>query len=35
LTTGYKVTLDRLKIHSMTIEGESIVVDVDGDISVN
>jgi hypothetical protein len=35
LTTGYKVTLDRLKIHSMTLEGDSIVVDVDGDISVN
>jgi hypothetical protein len=34
-TTGYQVTLDRLKIHSMTLEGDSIVVDVDGDISVN
>jgi hypothetical protein len=33
--TGYQVTLDRLKIHSMTLEGDSIVVDVDGDISVN
>jgi hypothetical protein len=35
LTTGYKVTLDRLKIHSMTLDGDSIMVDVDGDISVN
>jgi hypothetical protein len=35
LTTGYKVTLERLKIHSMTLKGDSIVVDVDGDISVN
>jgi hypothetical protein len=29
------VTLDRLKIHSMTLDGDSIMVDVDGDISVN
>jgi len=29
------VTLERLKIHSMTLVGDSIVVDVDGDISVN
>jgi hypothetical protein len=33
-TTGYTLTLDRLKIHSMTIEGGWIVVDVDGDLSV-
>lgn len=33
-TSGYKVTLDRLKIHSMQIEGETLVVDADGDISV-
>jgi hypothetical protein len=33
-TSGYKVTLDRLKIHSMQIQGESLVVDVDGDLSV-
>jgi hypothetical protein len=33
-TSGYKVTLDRLKIHSIQIEGEDIVVDVDGDLSV-
>ena len=35
LSSGYKVTLDRLKIRSMTIDGDWIVVDVDGDISVN
>lgn len=32
--SGYKVTLDRLKVHSMQIEGDILVVDVDGDISV-
>lgn len=33
-TSGYKVSLDRLKIHSVQIEGDNIVVDVDGDLSV-
>jgi hypothetical protein len=33
-TSGYKVTLDRLKIHSIQIDGEALVVDADGDISV-
>jgi hypothetical protein len=33
-TSGYKVTLERLKVHSMQIQGEDLVVDVDGDISV-
>jgi hypothetical protein len=33
-TSGYKVDLDRLKIHSMQIEGDALVVDVDGDLSV-
>ena len=33
-TSGYKVTLDRLKIHSIQISGDTLVVDVDGDISV-
>jgi hypothetical protein len=33
-TSGYKVNLDRLKIHSVQIEGDNIVVDVDGDLSV-
>lgn len=34
-STGYDLTLDRLKIHSMQIEGDALVVDVDGDLSVN
>jgi hypothetical protein len=33
-TSGYKVTLDRLKIHSIQIAGENVVVDADGDLSV-
>jgi hypothetical protein len=33
-SSGYKVSLDRLKIHSIVIEGDALVVDVDGDISV-
>ena len=33
-TSGYKVTLDRLKIHSIQIQGNDVVVDVDGDLSV-
>lgn len=33
-TSGYKVTLDRLKIHSVAIQGDAVVVDVDGDLSV-
>lgn len=33
-TSGYKVTLDRLKIHSIQIQGDDVVVDVDGDLSV-
>ena len=33
-TSGYKVTLDRLKIHSIQITADTLVVDVDGDISV-
>lgn len=33
-SSGYKVTLDRLKIHSMQIEGDTLVVDVDGDLSI-
>jgi hypothetical protein len=31
---GYKVTLDRLKIHSIQVSGEWLIVDVDGDLSV-
>lgn len=33
-TSGYKVSLDRLKIHSIQLDGEDVVVDVDGGISV-
>ncbi len=33
-SSGYKVALDRLKIHSVQIEGDVLVVDVDGDLSV-
>lgn len=33
-TSGYKVTLDRLSVHSMHLEGDNLVVDADGDISV-
>jgi hypothetical protein len=33
-TSGYKVGLERLKVHSMAIQGDLLVVDVDGDISV-
>jgi len=33
-SSGYKVTLERLKIHSVQIEGDNLVVDVDGDIGV-
>ncbi len=32
--SGYKVVLDRLKIHSIQIEADDIIVDVDGGISV-
>lgn len=33
-TSGYKVTLDRLKIHSVQIDGDDIVIDADGSLSV-
>ena len=33
-SSGYKVSLERLKIHSIQIEGDSLVVDADGDLSV-
>lgn len=32
--SGYKVNLERLKIHSVQIEGDKLVVDADGDLSV-
>jgi len=31
---GYKVTLDKFKIHSIQTEGDTLVVDVDGDLTV-
>jgi hypothetical protein len=33
-TSGYKVSLEQLKVHSVQIEGDDLIVDVDGDISV-
>ena len=33
-TSGYKVTLDRLKIHSIQIQADAVVVDVDAGLSV-
>jgi hypothetical protein len=33
-SSGYKITLDRLKIHSVQIAGDNLIVDVDGDVSV-
>lgn len=32
--SGYQVTLDRLKVHSIQIQGDSLIVDVEGDLSV-
>jgi len=31
---GYEVTLDNMKLHSMIVEGDRLVIDVDGGISV-
>jgi hypothetical protein len=33
-TSGYKVSLERLKIHSVEIQGDDLVVDVDGNIGI-
>jgi hypothetical protein len=33
-SSGYKVTLNRLKIHSVQIQGDDLVIDADGDLSV-
>jgi hypothetical protein len=33
-TTGYNMTLDNLKIHSMQVTGPNLAVDVDGNLSV-
>lgn len=32
--SGYKVTLDRLKIHSVQVNGDKLEVDADGDLRV-
>jgi hypothetical protein len=32
--TGFKVSLDRFRVHSMQIVGDFLIVDADGDISV-
>jgi hypothetical protein len=34
VTTGFKVSLQKLVVHSMHLQGDDLVVDVDGDISV-
>lgn len=34
-TTGYQITLDDLKIHSMQVSGPFLAVDFDGDLSVH
>jgi hypothetical protein len=34
-TTGYNIALDDLKIHSMQVSGDALVVDFDGDLSVH
>jgi len=33
-SSGYQVTLDRLKIHSLQVDGDDLVVDVDGNLSI-
>jgi hypothetical protein len=33
-SSGYKVTLNRLKIHSVQIQGDDLLIDADGDLSV-
>jgi len=34
LSTGYKLSLDRLKIHSLLIKDDWLILDVDADLSV-
>jgi hypothetical protein len=34
-TTGYALTLDSLKLHSLLVEGESLVMDADANLKVN
>lgn len=33
--TGYDVRLDHLRVHSMQVDGDALVVDFDGDLSVH
>lgn len=33
-SSGYNISLDHLKIHSIVIQGDTLVVDADGDLSV-
>jgi hypothetical protein len=33
-SSGYKVSLERLKIHSVQVQGDAMVVDADGDLSL-
>jgi hypothetical protein len=33
-SSGYKVALDKLKIHSVQVQGDFLIVDADGDLSV-
>ena len=33
-TTGYDLQLDELKIHSMQVQGDALVVDFDGKLNV-
>jgi hypothetical protein len=32
--TGYDMKLDNLRIHSMVVSGDALVVDFDGDLSM-
>ncbi len=34
-TTGYALSLDSLKLHSLLVEGESLVMDADANLKVN
>jgi hypothetical protein len=34
-STGYDLTLDNLKVHSMQVSGDALVVDFDGNMSVH
>ena len=34
-STGYELTLDRLKVHSMLVEKDNLTLDLDGSLRVN